>query len=134
MTIAEFLKTIYVGDRACKSIFIDGWNSEVKVQVDCISRVRSKTWQFYADEDLEDGFIVFEGVSSVEFSPSGPVPNDLINDIRIETEECDDEKQRLVLQIDSVDPEGRRVEVFVRVVATSVALEARDKSGERIRD
>lgn len=78
MDAREFLKTIYVGDRACKAVLVDGWKAEVKVQVTCISRVRSGTWNYDADEDLIDGFLVLEGVTRNFFEPSGMVPNDLI--------------------------------------------------------
>ena len=81
MNPTEFVKTIYLGDRACKAIIIDGWNSCVRLQVDCISRVRDMTgkWDFYTEEDVSDGFIVFDGVGAIELRNAGHVPNDSIN-------------------------------------------------------
>jgi hypothetical protein len=133
MKIADFLKTVYLGDRGCKAITVDGWNSEVKVQVSCISRVRSANWDFYDAEDLPDGFLVFEGVSSIELEPSGPIPNDLINDIRVEKCLPSDDFECVVLSVDSVNAEGDRVEVLIRMVAKSMALEAKDEPDRRIR-
>ena len=133
MDIKEFLKTIYVGDRGCKSILVDGWKAEVKMQVTCISRVRSEEWSYYSDEDLIDGFIVFERVTRIFFDPPGMVPNDLINDIW--DEELADQgetKYRFVLSIDAVDASGARTEVEVRIHADSIALEDQRDPQKRI--
>ena len=81
MLAAEFLRTIYLDDRACKSITIDGWKHRVVIRVDEISRVRSETgnWEFYNDENIVDGLLVFSDVRSVLFDPAGPIPNDYIS-------------------------------------------------------
>jgi hypothetical protein len=133
MNIPEFLRSIYLGDRGCKAVVIDGWNSEVKMQVTCISRVRSATWDHYRAEDLEDGFVVFEGVTSIAFEPSGAIPNDLINDIRAEVALGGENAGYLItVSVDAVDASGDRSEVLVRVVAASMALEAKHSPGQRI--
>jgi len=130
MDIIQFLRTIFVGDRGCKSILIDGWRSEVKIQVTCISRVRTGAWSCYTDEDLIDGFMIFEGVSSVEFEPPGAIPNDAINDIR--AEEWAGGQYLIVMSVDAVNSIGDHVEVEIRMRAKNMALEDVAKPGVRI--
>ena len=85
MTPIDFLKTIYLGDRALKGYSIDSWNQIVKLHISEISRVRSKDgqWNFYNDENLEDGRIVFEGVTSFLVVPSGAILDDYIEEEEI---------------------------------------------------
>lgn len=82
--IPAILETIYLGDRAGKSIRIDGWNSTVALELNCISRVRGPSWNFYTAEDIEGGFLVFKGVDSIAFDPPGLVPDDYFGNFRAE--------------------------------------------------
>jgi len=83
--IERLLDSIYLGDRACKGLYIDAWDQIVRLKVDCISRLRPGTqrWNFYTDEDIDDGWLVFDGVDQFNLQNDGYVPNDLINDIEI---------------------------------------------------
>lgn len=128
----EFIKTIYLGDRGCKSLLIDGWNGLLKIQVTCISRVRGATWNYYTDEDIQDGYLVFAGLQSVSFSPAGAIPNDLINEIKVEHLEESGNKYSVILSIDSVDDLGRHTEVTVKLVASEAFLEDPRSPGVRI--
>jgi hypothetical protein len=137
MTPAELLKTIYLGDRACKGIYIDGWNGSVSLHVDVISRIRSPsgTWDYYADEDIPDGRLVFTGVTGIRFDPSGPVPNDLIHEIRVvDVQDLRSGKELFlfVLSISSVDEAGTPTEVKLEIHAANLHLEDPRRAGEVI--
>lgn len=122
MNPIQFVRSVYLGDRACKSIVIDSWAAEVKVQIDCISRVRGETWDFYNAEDLDDGFIVFEGVRKVEWDPNGLIPNDLIDDFTVEAS-ADGTHYIFEMVVESVEKSsGRYTPVKFRVHAASIAL------------
>ena len=136
MTPDSFLKTIYLGDRACKSILIDCWNGIVKVQVDCVSRVRSESWNYYNAEDIVDGFIVFEGVQSFAFDPSVPLPNDLIDQIEFIPDDQDPLQGRFLVKVGSVGGANAHnvtgCRVTAGIVANSIHLEDPKRPGVRI--
>lgn len=102
------------------------------MQVTCISRVRTATWDYYTAEDLQDGLVVFEGVKSIAFEPSGVVPNDSINDIRAEPLSGDQSKYLVTMSVDAVDATGSHTEVQIRIHADSMALEDCREPGLRI--
>ena len=132
MNVIEFLDTIYLGDRGCKSILIDSWNLEIRLQVTCISRVRSDNWNYYDKEDIPDGFLIFENAKGILFEPSGLIPNDLINDIRARAL-ADHESQYLIeINISSVNSTGIRTEMLIHIYADSMALEDPKRPGHRI--
>ena len=138
MNPEQFIKTIYLGDRACKALSIDSWEKRVAVQVDVISRLKSNTdsWGFYTDEDIKDGWLVFSGVRAIHLVPPGPLPNDFINAISVKRldESESHAKYLFELSIDSVDEQGAATEVLVRIEAADVHLEDPSRPGERIRD
>lgn len=132
----DFLRTIYLGDRACKAIVIDGWNKQVSVEVNLISRIRtaSGTWDYNSAEDITDGRIVFTGVDEVHFTPAGPLPNDLINEISVSKVEDSkgDGRWTFVASISSVGADGTVTEVILRLIAYSVHLEDPRRPGIQI--
>ena len=132
----QLLQTIYLGDRGCKSLVIDSWNKRVAVQVTVISRLKpgTKTWDFYAGADIEDGWLVFRDSRSVTFEPSGPIPNDLINDISVKPIDSDSSTYLFELSIDSVDDSANRTEVIIRIQASGFHLEDPTKPGIEIKD
>lgn len=132
MNPVEFLQTVYLGDRLCRSIMIDGGRHEIRLCVDVISRVRGSVWGFNSTEDVFDGFIVLEGVSSFVFDPTGPIPNDWI--------ECEsvaptgeDGDYRIVFNLGATRADSTHVsEVTLSVVAKSACIERAD--GVRLRN
>ena len=86
MTPRDFLRTIYLGDRGCRGIYLNSSQRRVEIIVDAISRVRdpSGVWNFYSDEDIENGRLVFVDATSYSSTPPGLIPNDFMNDIEVE--------------------------------------------------
>jgi hypothetical protein len=132
MVISEFLRTLYLGDRACKAITLDGWGPAVRVQIDCVSRVRdpSGNWNFYVDEDINDAVLVFADVLSVELRGGGHMPNDSINSL--EVVEVDGDVTTIEMSVDSVDAEAVHHDTVVRLRCKKVWLEDPTRPGVRI--
>lgn len=128
MKPAEFVKTIYLGDRACKGIFIHAWERRIEVWVDGISRVRGESWNFYADEDIPDGRIVFSGVRSLRFDPAGPIPNDYIDSLSVVE---DEEGVLFVLSVASAGTGGANAQVAIEIGASGIHLEDPRRPGEQ---
>ena len=93
-----------------------------------------KTWDFYTDADIKDGWIVFSDVRSLRFEPAGPLPNDFINDWSVQVIDLGAEKRRWLfeLSISSVDESGNSTEVLVRIEASRIHLEDPQKPGVEI--
>jgi hypothetical protein len=138
MSPTELLKTVYLGDRSCKGIFIEGWRGQVSLQVDVISRINSpsETWDFNTEGDITDGRLVFTGVTSICFEPSGPIPNDLINEIRVDNRPDSYSGKKaftFLISVGSVDEAGTSTEVIIQVQAEGLHLEDPANPGQAIR-
>lgn len=136
MNPREFINTIYLGDRFCKSILIDGYNERVKIQINMISRIRSASgnWEYYNDENLEDGLIVFTGVKSISLEPKGFIPNDEIELVNAEPIEGDEAKFLFNILAASCDQQGKYTKVEVSILAEGIHLEDPTKPDVRIQD
>ena len=124
MTPTEFVKTIYLGDRYCLGILIDSINNLLKIQVNEISRIRDKSgiWNFYNDENIPNGYLVFFAIEQVQFLPNFVIPND-----QIEIKECQkivasDDKYIFKVVMLSVDENGITTEMEVLIKAKGLYL------------
>jgi len=118
--------------RRLRSVRRRSWNKVVRLKVDCISRLRpgAQEWNFYTDEDIEDGWLVFEGVDRFHLQNDGYVPNDLINDIQVVATEG--EKVVVEVWVDAGIVDGVHHEAMIRVRCTGMHLEDPKRPGEKI--
>jgi len=131
----EFVRSIYLGDRACKAILIEGWKRRVSIQVDVLSRLKPGTtaWDFYTGGDINDGWIVFSDVQQMCFDPSGPIPNDLFNELTVTPVHAGKESIYLFqMWIGSVNDTGKTEEVHLRIEARRIHLEDPARPGIEI--
>lgn len=130
----QFIKTIYLGDRACKKIEIDGWNKLIRIQVDEISRIRSSTgqWEFYNDENIQDGYIVFSDVISFVFDPAGYLPNDEIEISSVDN--ISNDRHRFVVRLASCNEKSEYQQIKLTIECKEIYLEDLQKPNIKIVD
>jgi len=134
--VERFLQTIYFGDRGCQGYSLDSSGNKFKIYVDEISRIRSESgnWEYYNDENIERGAIVFSGVIAVHLSNGGYIPNDYIELGAVEAMEpptAGHVKIRVELGC-GVEP-SLVVPSIVDIVCHDVYLESPERPGEEIR-
>lgn len=115
------IQTIYLGDRGCKKIIMDGWNSEVRIQVTTLSRVRTNQWDYYSDEDINNGCSVFSNVESIRMEPSDYIPNDSINYLRVD--ELAEGTYLFTFSAYSANKDNESIEVITSITANGIHLE-----------
>jgi len=129
----KLVKTIYLGDRACKKIIFDIWNEEVRVEIDEISRVRSKSgnWEYYNEENIVDCQIVFTEIKTFFIENNGFLPNDSINYLKVFNPD-DGTIYEFLFSINSQDEMGDYHETFLKVKAKGMHLFDPKKPEEKI--
>lgn len=134
MKIKEFINTIYLGDRWLNGIIIDSANSKLKLQVNLISRIRNESgnWNYYNDENIENGLLVFTDVESFEMLPPGIIPNDEI--CNYEVKEIRDNVSEVIFHIGSYDKSNNYTEVALKLVAGGIHLENPKQPNEEIKN
>ncbi len=132
MDAVKFINTIYLGDRCITGINIDSEHMSVKIQVDVISRIRSAdgNWNFYTDEDIPNGKIVFNGCKRFILDSQGIIPNDFI-DIS-EISKVGDEEYKIIFDASQYDfYQKRNIPITIQIVFSEVYIE--DNTGTIIR-
>ena len=132
MDAVKFINTIYLGDRCITGINIDSEHMSVKIQVDVISRIRSAdgNWNFYTDEDVPNGKIVFNGCKRFILDSQGIIPSDFI-DIS-EISKVGDEEYKIIFDASQYDfYQKRNIPITIQIVFSEVYIE--DSTGTIIR-
>ncbi len=131
MNAVDFVRSLYLGDRACKAITIDGWNASIRITVDTISRVRSPSgqWDYYTAEDVADGVVVLEGVTFIDLKNDGALPNDSINSIEAKPS---GEYVEVSMSIDSVADDATHHETTLTVRCKTIHIEDPSRPGQKI--
>lgn len=86
--IHKLINSLYLGDRFCENVSF--LQNKIIIQMNCISRIKkgSDTWNFYTDEDIQHGKIVFDDVTWYH-SDSELIFNDAIYEIKVTDYEND---------------------------------------------
>lgn len=116
----ELISRIYYGDSGCKKLIIDCWGRCVMIQLDSIFLMKGESFDYLVDEEIIDGFIVFEGVSG--FNWSGVfLPNDSVNSIYCDSINGKGEYE-FTLSINHVDSQAHSHEIVLLISASEFSL------------
>lgn len=124
MDAVKFINTIYLGDRCITGINIDSEHMSVKIQVDVISRIRSAdgNWNFYTDEDIPNGKIVFNGCKRFILDSQGIIPSDFI-DIS-EISKVGDEEYKIIFDASQYDfDQKKNIPITIQIIFSEVYIE-----------
>lgn len=118
----ELIKKIYYGDSGCKKIIIDGWIGCVQLQLDSMFIMKGNSFDYRVDEEVKDGFIIFEGINNFSWSGSF-LPNDVINSITCNSDSANEYGEYgFTVSIYHVDSEAHSHETVLLIVAKNVSL------------
>jgi len=122
MNTIDFLKTLYFGDRYCVDFNIDSKNKEVRIIVNCISRIRSESgeWDYYCDKDVEMGTVVIYGVNEIILDKTGLMPNDAIYDIY--AIKIENELYKFIIEVSYANEEAEITDLTFTVIGEGVYL------------
>ena len=122
MNPVDFLKTIYLGDRYCTKFIIDDKSRNIELHINCISRVRdlSGHWNYYNDENIDNGIIMFEDYDNFDTQPQGLIPNEEICDIAVQS--ILDKKYKFVISACNINEEANCKYIMISFEARRVCL------------
>jgi len=134
LNVEEFLKTIYLGDRYCTKIVLDGSNNNVEIHVNQISRIRDDAgqWNLYYDEDIVNGVIVITNVEKIAFDESGLMPNDQLYDIY--AEKLDNNSYEFVIEASNIDEDANSKDVMIKIIGGGIYISDPKRLNVRIVD
>lgn len=130
MNALDFINSIYLGDRGCKGVVVDSYNSIVKIKIDLLSRIRSQSgnWDYYNDENIENGYIVFTSVKSMKWNSNGVLPNDYIDSLSVRKLNINNFYE-FIFKVNGCNSDGNFDEIEILVVAQGVHIETSDGQG-----
>lgn len=122
MNVEQFIKSLYLGDRFCTKLIFDGDKNQVELHINLISRVRSESgeWNFYSDEDIENGAIVFAGIKSIDLGDLKMLPNDQLYNIDVKN--LSNDLYEFVIETSHVDQDAMTHDLTIRLVAEGAFL------------
>jgi Family of unknown function (DUF6258) len=131
MNPIEFVKTIYLGDCYSKKVFYNKHQKSFEIQMNNISRIRdvSGLWNFYTDEDIENGMIILSNVKRVIDDEKGFIP---MEDISISVECTEESEFEFTIKGCYIDEKILPHDVTIKVFATNIFLIDPTKPNHRI--